>query len=232
MPRATARPSASKAPPRSRSAIGPTFRAANHSRSLIIGSPLVARVTKQYSIPFARAVRRPDGTLIGTVTSGHQRFGLHLRLYRERLRTAWRDGLRRHRRRHGPLTRLGNAGAIARRPVAHAELGVVAGTGGSAEWLLLAGQHARRRAPCVCLPRDTRLSGRRHRGPCRCRYRRAIRGRGSRDVRQRGRRDADYSHRVDGLATAASRAQRTDPATRGRDAGESSEERVLGQYEP
>jgi signal transduction histidine kinase/ActR/RegA family two-component response regulator len=39
------------------------------SPSLVIGDPLVARVTKQYSIPFARAVRRPDGTLIGAVTA-------------------------------------------------------------------------------------------------------------------------------------------------------------------
>jgi signal transduction histidine kinase/CheY-like chemotaxis protein len=44
-------------------------QAAVRSRSLIIGTPLIARVTKQYSIPFARAVRRPDGTLIGTITS-------------------------------------------------------------------------------------------------------------------------------------------------------------------
>jgi signal transduction histidine kinase/ActR/RegA family two-component response regulator len=44
-------------------------QAAVRSRSLIIGSPLVARVTKQFSIPFARAVRRPDGTVVGTITS-------------------------------------------------------------------------------------------------------------------------------------------------------------------
>ena len=44
-------------------------KAALHSRSLIIGTPLVARVTKQYSIPFARAVHRPDGTVVGTITS-------------------------------------------------------------------------------------------------------------------------------------------------------------------
>jgi signal transduction histidine kinase/ActR/RegA family two-component response regulator len=44
-------------------------QAAVRSRSLIIGTPLVARVTKQFSIPFARAVRRPDGTVIGTITS-------------------------------------------------------------------------------------------------------------------------------------------------------------------
>ena len=44
-------------------------KAALHSRSLIIGRPLVARVTKQFSIPFARAVRRPDGTVVGTITS-------------------------------------------------------------------------------------------------------------------------------------------------------------------
>ncbi len=44
-------------------------KAAVRSRSLIIGTPLVARVTKQYSIPFARAVRRPNGTVVGTITS-------------------------------------------------------------------------------------------------------------------------------------------------------------------
>ncbi len=44
-------------------------QAAVRSRSLIIGTPLVARVTKQFSIPFARAVRRPDGKVIGTITS-------------------------------------------------------------------------------------------------------------------------------------------------------------------
>jgi signal transduction histidine kinase/ActR/RegA family two-component response regulator len=44
-------------------------QAAVRSRSLIIGTPLVARVTKQYSIPFARAVRRPDGTVVGSITS-------------------------------------------------------------------------------------------------------------------------------------------------------------------
>jgi signal transduction histidine kinase/ActR/RegA family two-component response regulator len=44
-------------------------QAAVRSRSLIIGTPLIARVTKQYSIPFARAVRRPDGTVVGAITS-------------------------------------------------------------------------------------------------------------------------------------------------------------------
>ena len=47
----------------------PYVRAAFRSRSLIIGVPLVARVTKQFSIPFARAVRRPDGKVIGAITS-------------------------------------------------------------------------------------------------------------------------------------------------------------------
>jgi signal transduction histidine kinase/ActR/RegA family two-component response regulator len=44
-------------------------KAAIRSRSLIIGRPLIARVTRQFSIPFARAVRRPDGTLLGVITA-------------------------------------------------------------------------------------------------------------------------------------------------------------------
>jgi signal transduction histidine kinase/ActR/RegA family two-component response regulator len=44
-------------------------QAADRSRTLIIGTPLVARVTRQFSIPFARAVRRPNGSLVGTITS-------------------------------------------------------------------------------------------------------------------------------------------------------------------
>ena len=47
----------------------PYVRAAFRSRSLVIGIPLIARVTKQFSIPFARAVRRPDGTLAGAITA-------------------------------------------------------------------------------------------------------------------------------------------------------------------
>ena len=44
-------------------------QAALRSRSLVIGTPVIGRVNKAYSIPFARAVRRPDGTVIGTITS-------------------------------------------------------------------------------------------------------------------------------------------------------------------
>ena len=44
-------------------------QAALRSRGLIIGSPLIARVDRQFSIPFARSIRRPDGTLMGAVTA-------------------------------------------------------------------------------------------------------------------------------------------------------------------
>jgi len=44
-------------------------QASFHSSDLIIGKPLIGRVTKRYSIPFARGVRRPDGTLVGSVNA-------------------------------------------------------------------------------------------------------------------------------------------------------------------
>jgi len=44
-------------------------RAAFRSRSLVIGPPLVSRIDGELSLPFARAVRRPDGTVIGAVAS-------------------------------------------------------------------------------------------------------------------------------------------------------------------
>jgi len=44
-------------------------KAALHSRTLIIGAPLIARVNHQFSIPFARSVRRPDGRVVGVVTA-------------------------------------------------------------------------------------------------------------------------------------------------------------------
>jgi signal transduction histidine kinase/DNA-binding response OmpR family regulator len=39
------------------------------TNQLVIGEPIVGRVTKQMSVPFARAVRRPDGTLAGIVSA-------------------------------------------------------------------------------------------------------------------------------------------------------------------
>jgi signal transduction histidine kinase/CheY-like chemotaxis protein len=44
-------------------------RDAFRSPNLVIGAPIVGRVTRQLSIPFARAVRRPNGALAGAVTS-------------------------------------------------------------------------------------------------------------------------------------------------------------------
>jgi signal transduction histidine kinase/CheY-like chemotaxis protein len=44
-------------------------RAAFRQGGLVIGAPLVARVDKQFSIPFARVVRLPDGRVVGAVTS-------------------------------------------------------------------------------------------------------------------------------------------------------------------
>jgi len=44
-------------------------RMASGSFDLIIGRPLIARVTKQFSIPFARAVRGPKGRVVGVVTA-------------------------------------------------------------------------------------------------------------------------------------------------------------------
>jgi signal transduction histidine kinase/DNA-binding response OmpR family regulator len=45
------------------------FRAALRTNALIIGAPVVGRVNKRLGIPFARAVRRPNGTLLGVVTA-------------------------------------------------------------------------------------------------------------------------------------------------------------------
>ena len=45
------------------------FREALHSQGLVIGAPVVGRVSKALSIPFARAVRRPDGTLVGVAAA-------------------------------------------------------------------------------------------------------------------------------------------------------------------
>jgi signal transduction histidine kinase/DNA-binding response OmpR family regulator len=44
-------------------------QASFHTSGLIIGRPLIGRVTKRFSIPFARGVRRPDGTLVGSVNA-------------------------------------------------------------------------------------------------------------------------------------------------------------------
>ncbi len=47
----------------------PYVQAAFRSRTLVIGAPLVARVDKRFSIPFARSVRRADGTIVGAITA-------------------------------------------------------------------------------------------------------------------------------------------------------------------
>ena len=44
-------------------------RAAAATHDLVIGKPLIGRVTKEFSIPFARSVRTPAGRLIGSITS-------------------------------------------------------------------------------------------------------------------------------------------------------------------
>jgi signal transduction histidine kinase/ActR/RegA family two-component response regulator len=44
-------------------------RAAFRQGGLVIGAPLVARVNKHFSIPFARVVRLPNGRVVGAVTS-------------------------------------------------------------------------------------------------------------------------------------------------------------------
>jgi signal transduction histidine kinase/CheY-like chemotaxis protein len=44
-------------------------QAAFHSTNLVIGVPVVGRVTKRFSIPFARSARRPGGKVIGAVTA-------------------------------------------------------------------------------------------------------------------------------------------------------------------
>jgi signal transduction histidine kinase/CheY-like chemotaxis protein len=45
------------------------LQAALHTSALVIGKPLVGRVTKRFGIPFARAVRSRDGRIIGAVTA-------------------------------------------------------------------------------------------------------------------------------------------------------------------
>jgi signal transduction histidine kinase/DNA-binding response OmpR family regulator len=47
----------------------PYVRAAFTSRELVIGTPLIGRVNKHFSIPFARSVRTKDGTVVGVVTA-------------------------------------------------------------------------------------------------------------------------------------------------------------------
>jgi signal transduction histidine kinase/CheY-like chemotaxis protein len=44
-------------------------RAASHTAGLAIGAPLVGRVSGRVAVPFARSVRRADGTLLGIVTA-------------------------------------------------------------------------------------------------------------------------------------------------------------------
>lgn len=44
-------------------------RAALRTNGLVIGTPVVGRVTKRLSVPFAFAVRRPNGALAGVVTA-------------------------------------------------------------------------------------------------------------------------------------------------------------------
>jgi signal transduction histidine kinase len=44
-------------------------RAALRTAGLSIGAPLIGRVNKRFSIPFARSVRGPNGALLGVVTS-------------------------------------------------------------------------------------------------------------------------------------------------------------------
>ncbi len=43
--------------------------AALRTNGIVIGPPLIGRVTKRLSIPFARTVRRPNGTVAGVVTA-------------------------------------------------------------------------------------------------------------------------------------------------------------------
>jgi signal transduction histidine kinase/CheY-like chemotaxis protein len=45
------------------------FQAALRTRALVIGKPLVGRVTKRFAIPFARSVRDQDGHVIGAITA-------------------------------------------------------------------------------------------------------------------------------------------------------------------
>ncbi len=135
-------------------------KAAVHSGSLIIGTPLVARVTKQYSIPFARAVRRPDGTVIGTITSvinvtafsyGYtpSDFGPHGVMDF----IGARDGIVRSR------VSASRSQALVGREVTR-NFPVLAGTGQGPAGLLLADHLARRRPSRLRLSQDRRLSDR------------------------------------------------------------------------
>ncbi len=45
------------------------FQAALHTHALVIGKPLIGRVSKRFSIPFARSVRNHDGRPIGAITA-------------------------------------------------------------------------------------------------------------------------------------------------------------------
>jgi signal transduction histidine kinase/CheY-like chemotaxis protein len=45
------------------------FQAALRTRALVIGKPLIGRVTKRFAVPFARSVRSPDGRTIGAITA-------------------------------------------------------------------------------------------------------------------------------------------------------------------
>jgi signal transduction histidine kinase/DNA-binding response OmpR family regulator len=47
----------------------PYVLAAMRSNNLVIGTPLVGRVNNHLAIPFARSVRRADGTLLGVITA-------------------------------------------------------------------------------------------------------------------------------------------------------------------
>jgi hypothetical protein len=44
-------------------------RGALRTQGMVIGAPIVGRMNKRLAIPFARAIRRPDGSLAGVVTA-------------------------------------------------------------------------------------------------------------------------------------------------------------------
>ena len=74
------------------------FRAAVRSNGLVIGAPVVGRVIKRLSVPFALAVRRPDGSLVGVVYGRDRREQFCLWFRRCRLRDEWSDRSRRFER--------------------------------------------------------------------------------------------------------------------------------------
>jgi|GEM_PF-6930347 hypothetical protein len=45
------------------------FQAALRTRALVIGKPLIGRVTKRFAVPFARSVRNRNGRVIGAITA-------------------------------------------------------------------------------------------------------------------------------------------------------------------